>query len=184
MINLLPDDTKKDLSAARQNVLLLRYSLLTVSMAVILLLICATFYVYLKSSQATAMNQNQENVAKAESYKQTEIAAEEYKQNLATAKSIFEKSVDYTPTIIEIVKLLPSGVILESISLSTTDFSKETIFTAKATSIKTATQLKQNFQGSDMFSDVKFQNVNTSNTGTDYPVVVTLSVQINKVPKQ
>lgn len=184
MINLLPDETKKDLGAARQNVLLLRYNILTAVLALVLLLICGTFYVYLKSSQAAAMELNKENIAKAESYKPTEAAALEYKQNLSTAKSIFEKSVDYTPAILEIVKLLPPGIVLDGIVLNANDFGKQTTFTANAKSLEAATRLKENFQGSEMFSNVRFQSVNNGTAGTAYPVVVTLSVQINKVIKK
>ncbi len=41
MINLLPDDTKREIQAARMNVLLLRYNLLVLGAACVALLLAA-----------------------------------------------------------------------------------------------------------------------------------------------
>jgi len=102
MINLLPDDIKRDMSAARSNVILFRYNLLTIAAAGGLLVICALFFVILNNNQSSAVSRSSENEAKAATYEPVQKAAEEYKANLATAKAILDKSVSYTTTIFEI----------------------------------------------------------------------------------
>jgi Tfp pilus assembly protein PilN len=186
MINLLPDDIKRDMSAARSNVILFRYNLLTIAAAGGLLVICALFFVILNNNQSSAVSRSSENEAKAATYEPVQKAAEEYKANLATAKAILDKSVSYTTTIFEIVKLLPSGVVLDGISLNASDFGKQMTFTANAKSVEKATELKQNFQGSKIFTNVHFQSVNSSSStssspNSSYPIQVVLNVQLNKV---
>lgn len=189
MINLLPDDTKRDIGAARSNVILLRYNLLTAIAAGGLLLVCLLFFFILSTNQSNTASRNTENESKAATYSSTKLAAEEYKANLATAKSVLDKSVDYTSTVLEIVKLLPQGVVLDGLALKADDFGKQTTFTANAKSVIHATQLKQNFQNSKMFSNVHFQSVNNNDGAAampeiGYPVQVILSVQLNKVAAQ
>lgn len=190
MINLLPDTMRQDIKAARSNVILLRYNILTISAAIGLLLVCLLFFFILSANQSNAVNQNNENELKAAAYGPTKQAAEEYKANLATAKTILDRNVEYTSTIFEIVKLLPQGVILDGISLKAGDFGKQTSFSASAKTIEQATQLKENFQNSKMFTNVHFQSVNSANAAnstdgaaasTSYPVQVVLNVQLNKV---
>lgn len=185
MINLLPDDTKRDISAARSNVVLLRYNLLTLSAAGGLLMICGLFFFILSANQSTAVSRSTENEAKAASYESTRKAAEEYSANIATAKEILNRGVDYTSTIFEIVKLLPEGVVLDGLTLKASDFGKQTTFTANAKSNEIATKLKENFENSKMFTNVHFQSLsNTSSatsTNTKYPIQVVLSLQLNKV---
>lgn len=190
MINLLPDETKKDIRAARSNVILLRYNLLTVVAAGCLLLVCAFFFFVLSANKSNAVSRNSDNEAKAAAYEPTRAAAAEYKANLSTAKEVLDKSVNYTSTIFEIVKLLPTGVLLDGLALNADDFGKQMTFTANAKSYTEAAQLKQNFQNSKLFSNVYFQSINnqqqSNSQGADsaYPVQVTLSAQLNKVPLQ
>lgn len=190
MINLLPDETKRDIKAARSNVVLLRYNLLTVIAAGCLVIVCAFFFFVLSNDKSNAVSKNSENQAKAASYASTKAAANEYKQNLATAKTILDKSVDYTSTIFEISKLLPPGVVLDGLTLTADDFGKQKTFTANAKSYADATKLKENFQNSKLFTNVFFQTINNQNvsssqssssTDSAYPVQVVLSAQLNKV---
>lgn len=184
MINLLPDTSKKDIRAARANVVLLRYNFLTLASVAGLGLICASFYFVLSASQSTAVTKTSDNQAKVAAYSKTRQQADEYRDNLSIAKKILGNSVNYTSTIFAITKLLPSGVVLDSLTLNATDFGKQTTFSAHAKNYDKAAELKQNFQSSSLFTNVYFQNITESDpsapTTSGYPIAVTLSAQLNK----
>ncbi len=184
MINLLPESNKKELRAARANVTLLRYNVLTASAVIILLLIVGGFYAYLVTTKAQAEATNIENQAKAAEYNDTRKEAEEYRKNLAIAKQILGNQVNYSSLVFRITELLPRGVILDNINLSAKDFGNQVTITAHAKNYDTAGQLKQNFEQSKMFDNVFFQRIDTNSStegSSNYPVNVDISVKINKV---
>lgn len=182
MINLLPDDAKRDIRAARTNVLLLRYNVLTLASIGGLLLICVFFYIILSANESSATTKTSDNSAKAATYEKTRAAADEYKKNLSIAKTILGNSVNYTSVVFAITNLLPSGVVLDNLNVSATDFGKQTTFLAHAKSYDQAEKLKENFQSSKLFSNVYFQSIaKEESSDSSYPIAVTLSAQLNKV---
>lgn len=182
MINLLPDDSKRDIRAARTNVLLLRYNILTLASIGGLLIVCVFFYIILSANGSSAASKTSDNSAKAATYAKTRVAADEYKKNLSIAKTILGNSVNYTSVIFAITNLLPSGVVLDNLNLNATDFGKQTTFLAHAKNYDQAEKLKENFQKSKLFSNVYFQSISEEeSSGSGYPVAVTLSAQLNKV---
>jgi Tfp pilus assembly protein PilN len=183
MINLLPENYKKELGAARANVVLLRYNIITLSAIVFLMLACGIFYVMLSENQRVAEEASQANVAKASGYNDTKKQADDYRSNLVTAKQILNNEVNYTSVVFGITSLLPNGVILDNVNLSAKDFGSQTIFAAHAKSYDAVSQLKQNFQNSKLFSNVYFQNISNGadSSNKDYPISVSISVKINKV---
>ena len=186
MINLLPDDAKRDIRAARTNVMLLRYNVVTLVSVGGLLLICLVFYVVLSANQQNADSLNSDSQSKAATYERTRKEAEEYKDNLKTAKTILDNNVNYSSTVFAIAELLPAGTKLDSITLSKADFGKQISFSAHAKSYDQAMKLKQNFQESKLFTNVFFQNVSDTRVETTegagaYPVSILLSAQLKKV---
>lgn len=182
MINLLPEENKKELRAARMNVVLLRYNILTLAAVGCLLIALAGFYIYLTSTKSNAEAANAENIAKAAEFATTKQEAEEYRKNLATAKQILNNEVNYTSLVFGITELLPKGVVLDNINLSAQDFGNQTSLTAHAKNYDAATALKQNFEQSKMFDNVYFQTINNeSDQSSGYPISITISVKINKV---
>jgi hypothetical protein len=182
MINLLPDDTKRDIRAARMNVVLLRYVLFTSSMLILLIGFCLLFYVILHATQSKAVTTNEDNNAKAASLSKVRTSADEYKNNLTIAGKILDNGVNYTSVIFTIAQLLPSGVVLDGVNLSAADFGQQTSFSAHAKTYDKAKELKQNFQNSKLFTNVYFQNLTDSgDTKNPYPIAVTISAKLNKV---
>ncbi len=190
MINLLPDTNKRQLRAARTNVALLRYNIVILIALGLLALLCAATFLILAENQRLANDANKSNIEKSGAYADTKTAAEEYRANLATAQKILNNEVTYTNTVFEIAKLLPRGVILDNLTLNAKDFGSQITLTAQAKNYESATNLKTNFQGSKLFSNVFFQALNDSTTGSaggsgstnsDYPIAVSISVKINKV---
>lgn len=184
MINLLPDESKKEIQAARMNVILLRYNLATLSAFAVLAAICLLFYLLLFSAQSNAVTTNTTNTQEAEKYAAVQKKAEQYKQNLATAKAVLDRGVSYTSFIIDLTKILPSGVILEGINLSAADIGKQVSFTSQAKSYEKAIELKESFEASYYYTDVHFQSIaNAGGDSTDpnaktYPITVTMSVRV------
>lgn len=184
MINLLPDDTKQDIRAARMNVILLRYNFLMLIAVGLLLGFCLSFYVVLSLSKSIADEKNQANLEKAATYNNVRVAANEYKMNLSTASKILDSSVNYTSSVFELARLLPKGVTIDDVALNASDFGKEISLTAHAKSYEQATQLKDNFQNTKLLSNAYFQSVteeaSTGGNQSAYPIAVIIRAQLNK----
>lgn len=189
MINLLPDDRKQDIRAARVNVVLLRYNFVTIAAVGLLAAFCVAFYFILSTSQSAAIARNEENASITASYSATKARADSYRADLLTAKSVLDRGVNYTGVVFEIAKLLPRGVILESINLTAADFGKQITFSAHAKSYDHAISLKESLQNSKIFSNVYFQTLTDSSVeegqqqamNNQYPISVKVSAQLNKV---
>ena len=188
MINLLPVEVKRDIRAARMNVVLLRYNMFIAGAIIALGLLCLGIYVVLRNSQASAQDTNEANLAKAARYAYVRQEADTYKKNLAIAKSIFSNANSYTDVINAITKLIPNGVVLDSINLNAGTFGSQNSYSAHAKNYAAATQLKTNFQQSTMFTEVHFQaltNADGNNGGaaanSAYPISVVISAKLNKV---
>lgn len=180
MINLLPDDHKKEIRAARANVILLRYNIVALVGLAVTLGICLLFFIILRNTQANAISTSNGNTVKASSFDKVIKESNEYRSNLKIASKILDNSVNYTNVVFEITKLLPRGVVLDGISLTAEDFGRETVFTARAKTYDNAMQLKDSFQKSKVFENVHFQSLNDAATG-DYPLTVAMSVKLKKV---
>lgn len=184
MINLLPDDSKRSIRAARTNVLLVRYCILSLGGIALLFGMTAIFYLVLYNMQSSALSSNSDNSTIAASYSDTRKQADEYRSNLATASQILSNGANYTNVIFSLAQLLPSGVVMDEVTLSATDFGQQLTFSSHATTYDKATQLKENFQTSPMFSNVYLQSATDESSGGNagaYPIAVTISAKLEGV---
>lgn len=181
MINLLSPNDRKQLTAARTNTLLLRYTILLGLVIVVLIVEMAGIYFVLGIDKAANEDIIAENNAKTQSYNATKVAAADFKANLTTAKSILDNQVTYTKLITTIAGLLPSDATLDTLALNPTTFGTPTQMTIHTKSYQSAIDVKQNLQSSDIFSDVNFQSV-TQNTDaqSDHPFTAVYNVTISK----
>jgi Tfp pilus assembly protein PilN len=180
MINLLPQEEKRQLRAARSNTLLLRYNILLLGVVGFVGIAVAVTYVILTTAQQSSKQTIQENSAKVGQYASVQAQAEQFRQHLATAKQILDSEVTYSKVVLDIAKLIPSGVILENVSLDSQTFGTETTLVAQAKSYDAALALKDSFGKSPLFSDVHFQSITAGGTATAYPVTVNLNITIKK----
>jgi Tfp pilus assembly protein PilN len=182
MINLLPPDEKRQLRAARTNLLLLRYNFFLLAAIAFLGLATGATYVYLTSTKANAEQTINDSKAKVSAYSATASQAQLFRTNLTVAKQILDHEVTYSKIIIGIAQILPSGVVFTGLSLDASTFGTETTFTAQAKSYDRALALKDAFQASPLFSNVHFQSITAGGTSqnTTYPVAVNLNVTIKK----
>lgn len=190
MINLLPDDKKKEIRAGRANVILLNYVIMSIGAAVLVGLIVVGAYATQSISRANAQGRVAESDQAAAKYADTKKEADEFRSNLATAKQITDKQTYYSKLLLKIASVVPQGVVLDSLELNPANFGSEATLSAHAKTYEDALQLKSTFQKStQLFSDVHFSSIQTgggetSDTGgaadTAYPVSISLSVIINK----
>ena len=179
MINLLPPETKTQIAAARANRLLLRYNILLLVALTFLAAAIGFVYIYLGSAKISAETAIQANIAKVGDYSAVEAEAGAFRQDLANAKTILDNDVTYTKVILGIAKVLPPGVVLDTLSLDSTTFGTPTTLTANVSNYATVLALKDSLQQSDLFSDVSLQTISNDGSGS-YPLSATLSVTIRK----
>lgn len=182
MINLLPFEEKRQIQAARTNVLLLRYVLLTLGAMATTGLMVGAGFVIMSTSKAEAENKIALNASKASSYSTVQTQAQAFRTNLSTAKTILDKEVNYTKVVLAIAQTLPDNVILDNLDLDAKTFGTPFVLSAKAKSYDDGLQLKSTLEKSKIFSNVSLQGMtNAASSGGDgYPVSVQLNVTINK----
>ncbi len=182
MINLLPENEKRQLHAARTNTLLVRYNIGLFVAVVFLGIAMAFVYFYLGTAKATSEQTIADNKAKAASFASIESQAQLFRSDLAVAKQILDKEVSYTKVILAIANILPGGTILDKLSLDSENFGKPTVLAAQARSYEAALSLKDAFQKSPLFSDVHFQSITSNPTAqtSGYPFIVNLDVTIKR----
>jgi Tfp pilus assembly protein PilN len=167
MINLLPNGTKQQIRAARTNAILLNYIIFLGLAIIFLALACAATYLILTNEKNSATNQ-----PKTTQSSQTD--------NQSTAKDILDQQISYSNIITGIAAALPSGVILDKLSLSNNSFNMPLTLQFYARSTDDAAKLKDNFK-STLFSNPSIQSTLTDSNGpSGYPNKITISVTINK----
>lgn len=182
MINLLPQDEKRQLYAARTNTLLVRYNIALIAAIAFASVAMAVVYFYLNTTMATSRQTISDNEAKATGYAAVQSEATLFRSNLTIAKQILDAEVAYTKVAVAIAGLMPAGTVLDKLNLDSSTFGTPTVLTAQAKSYDNALALKDAFQKSSLFSDVHFQSITTGGSGeaSGYPYTVSLNVTIKK----
>lgn len=159
MINLLAPNDRKQLTAARTNSLLRRYVFLLTLTIGVLMVEMAGVYVLLGIDKARNEMAIQESEARTADYAETKMQAAVFKSNLATAKFILDKQVDYTALIIGVANALPNDAVIDTLALNPEAFGSPTTLTIHTSSYSSAIEVKARLQESPLFSDVSFQSV-------------------------
>lgn len=181
MINLLSNERKDDIRAARANVILLRYIGI---MLLAIVFIIGIFYVSY-SVLRTTMESNEaiisSNDIKADVYSETRQEVEALSAKLNEAKSILNQEVRYSQLLPKIGQLMPAGTVLGTLELNDSSFAGVPVdLIAYAKSTNEASTLQSQFQGSPLFSQVVIKGTEESGGLEDYPVKISLSVVFNK----
>ncbi len=186
MINLLADDHKREIRAARINVILIRYiSMLAVAFLVISSLLVGVFIV-LGNVERAAILKTSENNAKVAAFASTKQAADDFRTDLSTAKSILDKEITYSNLIYKIAESLPSGITIDALDLDSTTLGTPITMNANGKSYEDGVRLKNSFENTpELYSGVSLESI-TSSEGdkSSYPFKIKLKVTINKVAAQ
>lgn len=186
MINLLPAERKRQILAARSNVLLTRYTL--AMLAVVAILAVAIFVVnfLLTINKHDAEQTVTDNQAKVTNFAAVQSAASQFRTSLAKAKTLLDSEIDYAKVITETANLLPAGTALDELNLTAASFNTPITLSVKVKGEDQALALRNSFQSSLLYSNVSYGKLST-NTGDDaatYPYKIDLNVTLNKVSAQ
>ena len=184
MINLLPDDYKKEVRAARTNVLLIRYIAIFAIAATVLGGIVTAAYIVLESRMSSAQALLEANNARTAPYASIRAEAEALRSSISSAKAIIDQKISYSKLIYEIANATPSGVTIDSLDLDPTTFGTSMTLSASAQSFDAASKLRDEFAASsEVFSSVTLVSLESNPSaaaGDTHPISVKISVIINK----
>ncbi len=181
MINLLPDEHKKQIRAGRTNVLLVRYFAMLAVAIILLSGLVVGSYAVLNTSRSAAQAKVDDNEKQVDDYQQVRDDSEQFRSDLATAKAIMDNEVTYSKLIYKIADAVPANVVLESLELDSEKLGSSATMNASARSYTDAVALKNAFiEDEQLFSDVSFDTLDYTDGGGEYPIKVNLSVVIRK----
>lgn len=181
MINLLANERKSEITAARVNVIFMRYIGITL---LAFLFICGAFYLsktLLDDTMKSAASLIETNDVKAGVYADTEQQVQVLSGQLNEAKSVLDQEIRYSKVLVTIGQLMPAGTILGKVTLSNATFAGTPVeLKAYAKNASDASLLQSQFQNSPLFSQVTLQGTDASGGIDGYPVEITMSISLNK----
>jgi hypothetical protein len=177
MINLMPYELKKQTSAARVNFILFRLVIILGFAIAFLALACTLTYFLLISAKENAQRQQLKIDA---STSPVQKQADAFRSNLIISKGILDRQVSYTKILTELGRLMPTGTALDAFAVNDTTFGTTIKLKVLSTSSENETKLKQNFNGSRIFTSYKFDSTSSNQDNTKYPFVINISVIVNK----
>ncbi len=181
MINLLPNEYKSEIRAARTNVLIVRYIILLLAGVVLIAGLLAATYFSLTLAQDAAKERVAENEKREAEFADTKKEADQFRSDLAIAKAIIDNEVQYSSLIYKISAVLPKNVILDSLSVDSQTIGTQVTFSASAKSTNDALALKTAFENEkELFSNVYFESITYQEEASSYKYKTSLSVVINK----
>lgn len=182
MINLMPDDIKRELRAARTNVLLVRYMIVISFAALFLLFVLAGSLYLLNQTKLSSQQFIDANDTKAEVFSSTKAQVEALSASLSEARGILDQEILYSNVLINFAQQMPSGAVIDKLTLDGSSFSGTPLtMTVYARTTNDALAVQDRFKSSSYFSDVTFQTVSDSSGGIDgYPVSATLTLTLNR----
>ncbi len=185
MINLLPPNEKRQIRARKTNVLLWRYSMVSLLLSALLFALMAVVYIIMINSKAEAEETIRTSTAKSAEYQKVQEEIAEFSENLATARTILDKEVKYSKVATRIARALPSGVVLESLSLDATTFGQPTTLNAIGSTNQDAIRLKTSLENSEYFDDVHLilvtkREASDRSTSVDITIDVIIKPEIMK----
>lgn len=180
MINLLPDGTKKQLRAARANVVIGYYLLILLCAAGFLALLLFGSMFLLDQTKQSAQALIQANDSQASAYSSTQEKLNELRSDLELSKTILDNEVLYSRLLPKIGQLMPEGTIIDSLRIQESSYQQPVEITIYAKSTDAVTSLRDRFQSSSLFSGVTIESVSSSGGISGYPVSASLTLTFNR----
>lgn len=186
MINLLPNGMKHDIRAARTNVILVRYIALIVMALLFIMAVLYVYYIILQNTMTSAQARIDANDIKADVYSATRQEVEGLSAQLTEAKTVLDQDVSYSDFLIALGQATPDNTIIDELILDETHFNG-TPFELKGyakTDSDAAILGNQLKAATQLFISVDIQSTSSEGGINGYPVVVTMSVVLNKAGVQ
>ncbi len=203
MINLTPDEVKKNTVYAKRNTRLIRYVLVS-ALTMFLILAITGFSIFdMTRTQKSLNSQLETQTVKIESFKEIEKQGQALFDQVSTIKELLKRQVKFSEMFPNFAKILPSGSIILALDFNANDFTGEVAAGQKPTTAEdkpfviraatvdsqTATTLLENikartdlFVGADLIDIVK---VEPSTGGENlvsqrYPYQVTINAYLKQ----
>lgn len=159
MINLLPPQEKKQIQAAQANVLLWRYSVVTLLLAGLLAAFVVIVFIILGADRANSEAELKRSEEHSQKYRDVQQQVTTFSNDLKTAKAILQKDVRYSQIAMKIGNVIPAGITLQTLTLDAATFDKPTVFVATGQSYNDALRLKKAMEESPLFQNVSLSSV-------------------------
>lgn len=179
MINLLPPDSKKQLAAGRANRLLLRYLILIVAFSLVVIGAIGVAYWYMDGMKRSYQAQIDDNLAASRHMADSQKQVKEFRSNLATAKQILDKRINYSSIVLKVANAIPSGVVIDQLSLDPDMIGTPVKLNAQVASEVAAERLKKSLNDSPYFTDAHY-DVLARTSDPDYPFSLVFTVTFTK----
>jgi len=180
MINLLPTEDKRQIRAARVNIVLFRYVIIIVASFLFLMLALGASYVILRGVKQSADTVLSTTSGQSQQNAQVVAQVQSLQSQVAQAKSSLSNQISYSKVLTNLASVLPSGVIVQTLTLTSTSFGTPTTVSFLAKTNAEATKLQSQLQSSPYFSGVSLQSINTNNANPSYPVAATMTLAFNR----
>lgn len=181
MMNLLPDDRKAEIRAARTNVILIRYIGILLLAVTFIFGALYTSYAVLLQTKNSADELIASNDTQAGIYSETKAKVDTLSASLVQTKVILDQEVLYSKVLVKIAQQMPAGTIIDKLTLDQASFSGTPItLKVYAKTADNAVAVQSQFKSSPLFSSVNFQSVVNSGSGIDgYPVSIEMTATLN-----
>lgn len=155
MINIISPEQKREIRAARINVILVRYAVMLVSLAILIVLIYGIGF-WLVGQEKQAVNDKLvSQMEQSKAYDAVEKEAENFRKNLTVAKSILSKETSYSTFLTTLANDLPSGTVVVNLSLGGTSTAQKGLnLDTRANSYAKVLELKNRLEQSTLFENV------------------------------
>lgn len=160
MINMISPEQKRDIRAARINVILVRYAVILVLLAVLVTLIYGLGFWLVEKDKIAVNDKLSSQVEQSKVFAAVEHDANTFRQNLTIAKTILDKETSYSTFLTTLASDLPSGTLLTNLSIgtATTATQKGLTLDARTSSYAKVLELKNRLEQSVLFENVNIVN--------------------------
>lgn len=181
MINLLPTQEKREILAGRTNRLLVRYIVLLAIVTGLMVIAFAFVWLYLDNTRSANQAKIDQYEASSHQLATEQQAINAFRSNLQTAKTILDKQVNYSSIILRIAQTIPSGVVIDQLSLDPKTLGTPTTLTVRAQSEAAVLALKTALTSSPYYSNAHFDTIALPDSSTNkYPYQVTMTVTLTR----
>lgn len=183
MINLLPAETKSDITFARRNTVLRKWILASCVGVVGIVLVTAAGHLFISRSTDSWQRQVNDMHAQLNAQKQDEVQKKvtEISESVKLATQVLQRQILFSKLIAQVGAVMPSGTALQSLTISSTQGGID--LSAIATDYQSATQVQLNLSDpqNKLFEKADILNVTCENAATTaqasnskYPCKITI----------
>jgi hypothetical protein len=181
MINLLSDERKDAIRAARVNVFLVRYIIILVLAFVFIMSALYVSYTVLGTTIKSAEKLIEDNDVKAGVYSKTGEQVTALSAKLDETKVILDQEVRFSQVLVKMGQLMPRGTVLGTLTLTPSSFNGTPVeVKVFAKSAAEAGLLQREFQESPLINTVTLKSTETKNELDGYPVTIAMTVVFNR----